>query len=108
MESGSTHNGSNYKLKSFKICSISAFVIYLSLFNFTGKALGNGNVKKPGLGKLVSAAGKRWLDLVVYSATFVHFTKGKNKDLHLDLTLLLLLLHHFRYENNLFTMSIFL
>lgn len=82
------------------------FVKYLSLFNFTGKALGNGSVKKLGLGKLVSAAGKRWLNLVLYSATYMHFMKGKNNDLHSDLTLLLLLFHHFMYENNLFTMSI--
>lgn len=55
------------KLKSVKICRISGFVKYLSLFDFTGK-FGNGNVETPGLGKLVSAAGKTWLDLMLHSA----------------------------------------
>lgn len=65
-------------------------------------------MEKLGQGKLVSAAGKGWLDLVFYSTTYVHFMKGKNNDLHLDLTLLLLLLHQYRYESNLFAMSIYL
>ena len=67
------------KLKSVKICSIFVFMQYLNLFNFTGKALGNGNMKKLGLEKLVSDVGEKMDVLSILPCYIRAFHERKKK-----------------------------
>lgn len=83
------------KSKSVRICGVFAFLKYLCLFNFTIKLWETATWRSQNWEKWWVLLGKR--DWTQYSSILITCMSWKaNNDLHLNLTLLLLLLNHFR------------